>query len=86
VVLEEGNRAKASVDRVKEASLGLIGERQDCIVAVLEGELLEDLAYIASTKHLVDFGELLGLVAPKVGCEYAVLGAPPLEQFAGRAR
>ncbi|KAJ8443928.1 hypothetical protein Cgig2_032752 [Carnegiea gigantea] len=63
--IEVRNRAEAAMNRVTEAGLGFIGERVDGVLTVLLRDLVEKLANVAGPKHLVDLGELLGLVGPK---------------------
>lgn len=77
--IEVRNRAEAAINRVTEAGLGLIGERVDGVLTVLLGDLVEKLANVAGPKHLMDLGELLGLVGPKVWREYAIWAAPALQ-------
>ena len=49
-------------------------------------QYLEHLADIAGAEDLVDDGELVGVVGGEEGREDAVLGAPPPQQLARRAR
>lgn len=49
-------------------------------------ENLQHLANVASTKHFVNNGELMGIIGREVRSESAVLGASPPEQLAGGAR
>ena len=43
---------------------------------------LEHLADIAGAKDLVDDGKLVRILRREVGCEHALLGAPPPQQLA----
>jgi hypothetical protein len=49
---------------------------------------LQHLADIAGSEDLMDDGELVGVIGREVGCEHALLRAPPPQQLArcaGRA-
>ena len=43
---------------------------------------LEHVADIAGAKDLVDDGKLVRILRREVGCEHALLGAPPPQQLA----
>lgn len=85
LALEVGDGANAAVDGVTEAGVGLVSEGVDGVVALVGRDLGENLADVAGAEHLVDFGELLGLVGVEVRGENAVRGAPPLQKLASRA-
>jgi len=77
--IEVRNRAEAAVNRITEAGLGLISEGVDGVLTVLLGNLVENFANVAGPKHLVDLGELVGLIGPKIWREYAIWAAPTLQ-------
>lgn len=62
-----------SIDRVADASLSLIGNGDDGLTSVVDGEVREELGDVARAKHLVDGREpCRALLGAEVRREYAV--------------
>lgn len=80
--LEQSYGANATIYRVSKPGLSLIGKRIDSVLTLLLRDFNQDLAHIAGTKHLVNFGEFLGLIGPEVRCEYTIGSASPFQELA----
>lgn len=84
--LQESNGSNAAINRVSEPSLCLVGQGIHSVLPLLLGDFNQDLAHIAGSEHLVDFGEFLALVGTEVRREYTVGCASSLQELAGCAR
>lgn len=83
LLLQSNNGGDATVDRVGEPSLSLVGNGDDGIVAAVGRDVQQELGHIAGTEHLVNRGEPgRALVRPEVRGEYAPADALPPQEFA----
>lgn len=81
--LQQSYGSNASVNRVLEPGLCFVSQGIHRVLPLLLRDLNEDLAHIAGSEHLVDFGEFLALVGTEVRGEYTVGGASSLQELAG---
>jgi hypothetical protein len=87
LLLEREDLRNASVDGVAEPGLRLVGDGDDGLAAVGDGEVREQLGGVAGAEHLVDGGEPgRALVGAEVGREHALRHAPPPQKLARAAR
>lgn len=82
LVLEEGDVANATVNRVAKPRLGLVSKRIDGIFSLRRRELVQELGDVARPEDPVHVGELLWLVRREVGREDASLGALAPQELA----
>lgn len=85
LVLEERNDADAAVNGVPEPHVGFVSEGVDGVLALVRVQFVEQLRYVAGTKHFVDVGELLGLVRREVWCKHALRLTFSPKKLTGRA-
>lgn len=84
-MLEKGDVADATIDRISEPGLSLVGEGVDGVFALRRAELVEELGDVARAEHPVHVSELLGLIRREVGGEDAALSALAAQELAGGA-
>ena len=86
LVLEDGDVADATVDRVPEPRLRLVRQRVHRLLPLAGAQVVEELRDVARPEHPVDVGELRRVLRREVGREHAPLRALPPQELARRAR
>lgn len=86
LALEDRDGTHAPVDGVFDARIGLVSQGIDCVLALVDGEFVEQLGDVAGAENLVDIGEFVRLVRGEVGCEHAFCRALPAQELACGAR
>lgn len=85
LMLEQRDYPDTPIDGVTEPSFGFVGKGINSVLPLAWVELVEKLADVACAEHLVDIGELLGIIGREVRSKDAFRRAFAPQKLARRA-